>query len=81
MTMRIVRRPAGCPYEGWWVDGISARVRYRGLGLERILLAKAREILGRCGATLQVVIPESPGGDRRLASELSLAAAEGQMDG
>jgi hypothetical protein len=81
VTMRFVRRPAGCPYEGWWVGGVSTRVRYRGLGLERMLLGKAREILGRSGAAPRVAIPETPGEDRRLGKELSMALAEGRGDG
>jgi hypothetical protein len=48
-SLSFLRRPPGCPYEGWWLTGAKARIRYRGTGVEERLVGKAREILARSG--------------------------------
>lgn len=41
----------GCPYAGWWLGNLWIRFRYRGMGLEKILLAKAEKVLFSLGIT------------------------------
>lgn len=48
-SLSFFRRHDGCPNKGWWLSGAKVRVRYRGMGLARILFAKAGEILERSG--------------------------------
>ncbi len=40
-----------CELKGWWMDRPEVRLRYRGLGLERLLAQAAASLLRRTGAT------------------------------
>jgi hypothetical protein len=50
----LVARPALGPGPAWDLDQLEVRARYRCMGFEEALLAKAREILARADATLEV---------------------------
>ncbi len=47
--MTFISRPPECPFAGWWVRDLQVRVRYRGIGLEELLLRQAEEVLKRWG--------------------------------
>lgn len=53
-TATVAWHPAGCPRgEGWMVEDLQIRTKYRGAGLEDTLFHQAQEILARSGMTLQ----------------------------
>jgi signal peptidase I len=57
-SISFSRRPAGCPFDGWWVDGVHVRLRYRESGMEEKLIGKAEEILKNSGvSTLYLNLP------------------------
>lgn len=43
--LAILNRPENCPYQGFWIGEVYIRLRYRGLGLDSILLSKAKKFL------------------------------------
>ncbi|UCC95788.1 MAG: nucleotidyltransferase family protein [Candidatus Omnitrophota bacterium] len=45
----FLNRKAPCPHKGCWLNELSIRARFRKLGFERILLEKAKEVLGEAG--------------------------------
>lgn len=50
----VVQYPDDCPRgSGWWIEGMSIRMRYRGIGLEEILSREAGRILIKAGMILQ----------------------------
>ena len=60
-TATIAWHPEGCPRgEGWWIENLRVRTKYRGAGLEDALFQKAGAILARSGMTLQGNQNENP---------------------
>ena len=51
-TLKLAGWPGRDSVRRWCVDAVSTRVRYRGLGLEDVLVERAALILARSGATL-----------------------------
>lgn len=53
-TATVAWHPAGCPRgEGWRVEDLQIRTKYRSAGLEDALFHQAQRILARSGMTLQ----------------------------
>jgi len=50
----IIRHPENCPLgEGWYIADLFVRIRYRGIGFEKQLVSKAKNILARSGTVLK----------------------------
>lgn len=53
-TVTVAWHPAGCPRgEGWIIEELQIRTKYRGAGLDNALFEQARIILERSGMALQ----------------------------
>jgi hypothetical protein len=48
-SLTFASTPKGCPFSGWWISAVRAKLLYRGTGLETLLLGKAEEIFARSG--------------------------------
>jgi hypothetical protein len=48
-SLTFASTPKGCPFSGWWISAVRAKLLYRGTGLETLLLGKAEEIFVKSG--------------------------------
>lgn len=60
--LAILNRPENCPYQGFWIGEVYIRLRYRGLGLDSILLSKVKKFFKK--VHLGYIINKQTGDER-----------------